>query len=229
MDKTMKPLLGTIALLAAITPGLRAQSAQPVSARLTDAPHFSSRARYQIQPDDKFDVSFRYTPELNQQVTVGPDGYVTLDSTGPIKVGGLDLDQATETITALSSKRLRDPKVTLTLREFHKPYFVVAGEVKRPGRFDMDQPTTALQALLLAGGTEASARSSQVIVFRRINATDDEVHVLDLHNVKRRSDLEHDLMLQPGDMLLIPKNRIANIERIIHAANLGVYFNPFGF
>jgi polysaccharide biosynthesis/export protein len=218
--KLMKRLLCVISLLAA---GVVA-SAQ--DARFSDAPHLSTRARYTIQPGDKLNVSYRYTPELNQEVTVGPDGYVTLDSTGPIKVSELDLDKATDEITALSSKRLKDPKVTLTLKEFHKPYFVVAGEVKRPGRFDMEQPTTALQALLLAGGMDESARSSQVIVFRRINSNDDEVHVLDLHKVKKRSDLEHDLLLQPGDMILIPRNRLSNIERIIHASNVGFYFDP---
>lgn len=216
----MRRFLSVIALLAAMT------SSWAQNARFSDAPHLSTRARYKIQPGDKFDVTYRYTPELNQTVTVGPDGYVTLDSTGAIKVSDLDLDQATDLITQLSNNRLRDPKITLTLREFHKPYYVVAGEVKHPGRFDMDQPTTALQAVLTAGGMDSSARSSQVIVFRRINAEDDEVHILDLHNIKRRSDLEHDLMLQPGDMLLVPRDRIAKMERIIRAANLGLYLNP---
>jgi polysaccharide export outer membrane protein len=213
----------TLSLLLQLTPLHRA-SAQ--SAQRTDEPRLVTRPRYTIQPGDKFDVVYRYTPELNQTVTVGPDGYVDIDSTGPLKVSDLTVEQATERITLLSAKRLREPKITLTLKEFHKPYYVVAGEVKHPGRFDMDQPTTALQALLLAGGMDASARSSQIIVFRRIDTTNDEVHVLDLHNVKKRSDLERDLMLEPGDMLLVPRNRLANIERVIKAANVGLYLNP---
>jgi polysaccharide export outer membrane protein len=196
------------------------------SARQSDEPHLVTRARYKIQAGDKFDVSYRYTPELNQAVTVEPDGFINLDPAGVIKVSGLTLEQATELITGLASKHLHDPKVTLTLKEFHKPYYVVAGEVKHPGRFDMDQPTTALQAVLVAGGMDTTARSSQVILFRRINADDDEVHVLDLHNIKKRSDLEHDIMLEPGDMLLIPRDRIAKMERIIKATNIGLYLNP---
>jgi polysaccharide biosynthesis/export protein len=196
------------------------------STRQSDEPHLVTRARYKIQAGDKFDVSYRYTPELNQAVTVEPDGFVNLDPAGTIKVSGLTLEQATELITGLASKHLHDPKVTLTLKEFHKPYYVVAGEVKHPGRFDMDQPTTALQAVLVAGGMDTTARSSQVILFRRINADDDEVHVLDLHNIKKRSDLEHDIMLEPGDMLLIPRDRIAKMDRIIKATNIGLYLNP---
>ena len=189
-------------------------------------PHLVSRTRYTIQSGDKFDVDYRYTPELNQTVTVEPDGFINLDSTGEIKVSELTLAEATELITRLASKRLHDPKVTLTLKEFHKPYYVVAGEVKHPGRYDMEERTTALQAILNAGGMDTAARASQVIVFRRLNADDDEVHVLNLHKVNKVEDLEHDLMLEPGDMLLVPRDRIAKIDRIIHATNIGFYFNP---
>jgi polysaccharide export outer membrane protein len=195
-------------------------------AQSSHEPHLVTRERYIIKSGDKFAVDFRYTPELNQTVTVEPDGFINLDPTGDVKVSGLTLAQATELITQRASSRLNDPKVTVTLKEFHKPYYVVAGEVKRPGRYDMDEPTTALQAILNAGGMDTAAQSSQVIVFRRLNADDDEVHVLDLHKVKKVQDLEHDLTLEPGDMILVPKDRIAKMDRIIRATNVGLYLNP---
>lgn len=201
--------------------GAWAQSAQPAQ-----SPRLVTRARYKLQAGDRFDVSYRYTPELNQTVTVEPDGFINLEPTGSIKVVDLTLEQATDMITEKASKHLRDPKVNITLKEFHKPYYVVAGEVKHPGKFDMEQPTTALQALLVAGGMDTSAQGSQVILFRRINSEDDEVRVLNLHSVKKTQDLEHDLMLEPGDMLLVPRDRIAKVDRLIKAANIGLYLNP---
>jgi polysaccharide export outer membrane protein len=198
-------------------------------AQSTHEPHLVTRTRYTIQRGDRIEVVYRYTPELNETVTVEPDGFINLDPTGEIKVAGLTLSQATDLITQSASKRLHDPKIILTLKDFHKPYYVVAGEVVHPGRFDMDQPTTALQAILMAGGMEIAARSSQVIVFRRINEEDDEVHVLNLHKVNNVKDLEHDLMLEPGDMLLVPKDRIAKLDRIIKASNVGLYFSPTEF
>lgn len=192
-------------------------------------PHLLTRARYTIKAGDKMDVDFRYTPELNQSVTVQPDGYVTLETVGEIKVSGLTVAEATHLITLKSSVHLKDPRVTLTLKEFHKPYFVVAGEVEHPGRFDMDEPTTALQAVLEAGGMAADGRSSQVIVFRRINQQDDEVRVLNFHKVTSQRDLEHDMMLEPGDIILVPRDRISKIDRVIHAANTGAFFDPSNF
>lgn len=192
-------------------------------------PHLVTRARYTIQVGDKIDVVFRYIPELDQSITVQPDGYITLATIGDLRVIGLTVSGATDLITQKSSAHLKNPQVTLTLKDFHRPYFIVAGEIVHPGRFEMDQPTTALQAVLEAGGITASGRSSQVIVFRRINEQDDEVHVLDLHNVKTTQSLEHDMMLEPNDMILVPRDRIAKIDRVIRAANTGAYFNPTSF
>jgi polysaccharide export outer membrane protein len=195
-------------------------------AQSTYEPHLIARTRYTIHAGDKIEVSYQFTPELDQKVTVQPDGFVTLNTVGDLKISELTLEQATNLIARQASSHLKDPKITLTLTDFHKPYYVVAGEIKRPGRYDMGEPTTALQAVMMAGGMDAAAQSSQVILFRRINERDDEVHVLDLHKVKDRKDLEHDMLLEPGDMILVPKDRIAKIDRIVHAANLGVYFNP---
>ena len=200
-----------------------------IQAQKSAEPHLVARARYTIQAGDKIDIAFRYTPELNQSVTVQPDGYINLSPVGDLQVAGLTVSQATDLITQRSGTHLKDPRVTLLLKDFHKPYFTVAGEIAHPGRFEMEQPTTALQAVLEAGGITASGRSSQVIVFRRINELDDEVHVLDLHNVKTRQSLEHDMMLEPNDMILVPRDRIAKIDRVIRAANTGAYFNPTSF
>jgi polysaccharide export outer membrane protein len=199
------------------------------NAQSSGAPHLVTRNRYTIEAGDKIEIAFRYTPELNQSVTVQPDGYVTLEPAGEIKVSGLTIGEATDLIIQKSSVHLKDPRVTLELKEFHKPFFVVAGEVAHPGRFDMDQPTTALQAVLEAGGIAAAGRSSQVIVFRRISEENDEVHLLDLHKMKTQRDLEHDMMLEPGDMILVPRDRIAKIDRVIRVANASVFFNPTSF
>ena len=192
-------------------------------------PHLVVRDRYRIQAGDQVEVVYRYTPEMNQTVTVQPDGYVILQSVGEVRLSDLTVEQATGLLTQQASVHLKDPRITLTLKELHKPHFVVAGEVRRPGRYDMDEPTTAYQALLTAGGFDVAAKLSQVVVFRRINGDRAEVHMLDLHQMKSHHDLEHDMMLQPGDMILVPKDRIAKMDRIIHATNLGLYFNPTEF
>src|SRR5208282_37084 len=104
-----------------------------------------------------------------QTVTVQPDGFVTLQIVGDLKLQGLTLEQLTAAILEKAAQRLNDPEVTIVLRYFEKPYFVVGGEVGAPGRFEMRGAVTALQAIQMAGGFKtASAKYSQVLLFRRI-------------------------------------------------------------
>jgi len=185
------------------------------------------RPLYALHVGDVIALNYRYTPEFNQTVTVQPDGSVNLNIVGSVRVSGLSVEQARQRIVNLASARLNHPELTLTLQQFEQPYFVVAGEVDHPGKFDLRDDTTALQAIMLAGGFKDSARDTQVLLFRRINADQAEVHKLDLHNVKKSSDLERDTELEPGDMILVTRNKMEHISRFMKATNLGVYFNPF--
>ena len=67
---------------------------------------------------------------------------------------------------------------------------------------------------MLAGGMKESARSSQVVVFRQINSQMAEVKLLNLKNIRRTSDLENDLTLQPGDMVYVPPRETHVLENL---------------
>src|SRR6185436_18108598 len=123
--------------------------------------------RYRLQPGDVLEVSFRYSPEFNQTVTVQPDGYISLEVSGDLKIAGMTIEESRLMILKKASQRLQDPVATVSLKEFQRPYFVVAGEVAQPGKIEMRERVTALQAIMLAGGMKESAKSSQVIVFRQ--------------------------------------------------------------
>jgi polysaccharide export outer membrane protein len=77
--------------------------------------------RYRLQPGDVIEVQFRYTPEFNQTVTVQPDGYVSMEIGGDLKVAGSTIDEARQAILAEANKRLHDPVATILLKEFQKP------------------------------------------------------------------------------------------------------------
>jgi polysaccharide export outer membrane protein len=184
------------------------------------------RTRYTLHAGDVITLDYRYTPEFNQTVTIQPDGYVTLDVVGEMKVSGLTLEQAHDEVIKQASVRLNHPELNLALKDFEHPYIVVAGEVDKPGKFELREDTTALQAVMLAGGFKDSARDTKVILFRRINQQMAEVRQLDLHNVRKTADLERDAELQPGDMLLVTRNKLEHFSRFMKATNLGLYFDP---
>jgi polysaccharide biosynthesis/export protein len=185
------------------------------------------RPMYTLHIGDVIDLNYRLTPEFNQTVTVQPDGCINLEVVGNVKVAGLTVDQAHDAIVKAASTQLNNPELAITLKQFQQPYVVVAGEVQRPGKIEINQNTTALQAIMLAGGFLPSAQESQVIVFRRINEDTAEVHRLNLHNIKKDAQLERDSELEPGDMILVTRNKLEHLSRFMKATNLGVYFNPF--
>src|SRR2546426_11612725 len=93
--------------------------------------------RYVLHPGDVLEIQYRYTPEFNQTVTVQPDGYVSLEIGGDVKVGGRTLQEVRNLILAKAQLRLQSPEVTVILKEFQKPYVVVAGEVNQPGKLEL--------------------------------------------------------------------------------------------
>jgi polysaccharide biosynthesis/export protein len=182
--------------------------------------------RYKLVAGDVIEISYRYTPEFNQTVTIHPDGFVVLQIVGEIKLSGLNLEQARQEIINKASQRLRDPEVTLVLKEFQKPYFVVSGEVTQPGKFEIREEITALQALMTAGGFKDTAKSSQILVFRKINAEFAEVKTLNLKNIRKTSDLENDLTLESGDIIFVPRNNFSKIERFVRLTSLTSFLSP---
>ncbi len=182
--------------------------------------------RYRIQPSDVIETHYRYTPEFNQTITVQPDGFVTLQIVGDMKLQGLTVAEAQAAILSKASQRLKDPEITLVLKEFEKPYFVVGGEVATPGRFEMRGTVTALQAIAMAGGFKTSSKHSQVILFRKISPELARTQILNLKAAMTASTSEPNIDLQPGDMLIVPQNRISKIERVVKLVNIGGYI-PF--
>src|SRR5256884_6919943 len=212
-------LLATIFILGV---AFVAHAQDPRPPRLTTV----TEDRYRLEPGDVLEVQFRYSPEFNQTVTVQPDGYITLEIGGDLKVAGFTIQQTREDILRQACTRLQDPVATIVLKEFQRPYFVVAGEVSQPGKIEMRERVTAIQAIMLAGGMKETAKSSQVVVFRTINSDMAEVKLLNLKNIRRTSDLENDLTLQAGDMVFVPRDKISKIERFMKLASVAAFIAP---
>jgi protein involved in polysaccharide export with SLBB domain len=202
-----------------------AGAAQPstTSAQSTNAPWFSQRhPRYEIRPGDIFDVAFEYTPEFNQTVTVQPDGYVSMRDAGDIYVVGKTVPQVTDGIREAYAKVLNHPVVSVVLKDFEKPYFIADGQVGHPGKYELRDDTTLVQAIAMAGGFLPSAKHSQVVLYRRVSDEWSQAKLVDVKKMESDRNLAEDLHLQPGDMLFIPKNRLSKIMPFIPTANLSM-------
>lgn len=191
-------------------------------------PAFHKRAwRYTIHGGDTLELTFMSTPELNQTVTVQPDGYITLRDVGDLIAGGQTLPELTESIKKAYAKVLRDPVVSVEAKDFEKPYYVVGGQVGRPGKFDWRGEVTLTQAIEIAGGFTDAAKHSQVLMFRRVSDQWAEAKLINVKQMLRTGNLSEDPIVQPGDMLIVPKNAMSKIKPYLPIPTLGLYSSQF--
>ena len=182
-------------------------------------------ADYRLHAGDTLVISFRLSPELNQTVIIDPDGSISLEVIGRVQIAGLTLEKARELILSKESEHLIKPELNLQLTNYQHFYVVVAGEVYLPQRIEMREDMTALQAILLSGGIKISGRETQVLLYRKVNQDFAEVHKLNLR-IKKTVELKNDMKLVPGDLLLVPRNKVESVSRYVRIIGLSYNFQP---
>ena len=185
--------------------------------------------RYELCKGDIFELTFPFTPEFNQTVTVHPDGFITLTGLGDLRVAGKTVPEVGELLKTAYAKILHDPVVNIVLKDFEKPYFIAGGEIGHPGKYELRDDITLTQAIAIAGGFNESSKHSQVLLFRRVSHDWVEVKVLNVKKMFQAANLTEDLHLQPGDMFFVPQNRISKIRKWIPYTSVSAGVNPNAF
>ena len=179
--------------------------------------------RYQIQREDVLSIAFPLSPELNQTVTVQPDGFVTLQSAGSLHIQGMTVPQGADAIKTAYSGILHDPIVNIDLQDFQKPFFTVTGQVGKPGQYELRSDLTVAEAIAVAGGLAPTARM-QAFLFHRANAEWYHVEKLNLKGVFNGKKANEDATLHPGDMIFVPENTITKFRKYVpYGINAGSY------
>jgi polysaccharide export outer membrane protein len=187
------------------------------------------RPLYRLRPSDVVEISFTVAPEFNQTLTVQPDGYVALKDAGLVDVLGLNLDEFARAVEKAYAGNLHDPEVAVALKEFERPYFIVGGDVGRPGKYELREDLTVIEAVQIAGGFTPQSKHSQVVLFRRVNDNLVETRLLDLKKMLNQRDLRENAHLRPGDLVFVPQNTISKIARYLAKPSLSMYMSPTQF
>jgi len=187
------------------------------------------RPLYRLQPSDVVEVTFTIAPEFNQTLTVQPDGYVMLKDAGLVEAQGLSIPEFVEAVQRAYKGYLHDPEAAVALKDFEHPYFIVGGEVGKPGKYELRSDTTVTEAVEIAGGLTQQAKHSQVVLFRRVNDDLVEARLLDLKQMLKKSCLKEDAHLQPGDLVFVPQNTISKIARFLSKPTVSMYLNSTQF
>ena len=154
-----------------------------------------------------------------RQATVSPDGTVQLPLVGSVPAIGLTLAEIGREVNARYRLSIRGVEVTPVLIERAPRFIYVVGEVDQAGRFDLVGPTTAIQAVALAGGFEDAGNLRQVIVFRRDQNWRLTATKLDLAGalLGKKPHPSDEIWLRDSDIVLVPQKPI---QRFSEAVNL---------
>ena len=152
------------------------------------------------------------------EVRVTPDGTISLPAIGPVPVQGLTLDELKQEIDARYAEHIEGIEVTPILVTRAPRFVYVLGEVKLPGRFTLEGPTTVMQALSLAGSWNVGANMEQVVIFRRGDNWRLMATMVDLSAALHGNNCCPcgEIWLGDSDVVLVPKSAILRADDFIN-------------
>jgi protein involved in polysaccharide export with SLBB domain len=177
--------------------------------RLPDDPVLLEPTReYLIGGGDTLSVKLFYTAELNEEVTVRPDGRISLQLVGDVPVAGRTPEEVSQELRERYAGYLTQPDVTVIVRGFGSQKAFVGGEVKSPSMINIDGRMTLADAVFQAGGALDTAALSSVILIRAKTGGRD-VYRVDLDGGLEGEDPVP--VLRPYDVVYVPKSFIAQV------------------
>jgi polysaccharide export outer membrane protein len=153
---------------------------------------------------DTVEITVLEQPQLSKRVTIPPDGVISLPLVGRVRAWGLTPLQLEEKIKAvLSAHYLVDPDVTVSVVSYGSRRFFVFGKVRRVGSYPMEQQTTILKAITIAGGFTEDADPRRVKVLRRQRNGYKIIMVNVKEIVEGRME---DILLCSEDIVIVPES-----------------------
>lgn len=195
---SMRRVLGIIALFYLAGCSVFEPSGQP--AILSEA---NTGANYLLGAEDVLIISVWKDEHLTREVVVRPDGFVSFPLVGDVQAAGRTVEEVRTDIVKRLTKFIPNPQVSVTLTKVLSYRIYVLGRVNKPGEFMVGHTADVLQALSLAGGLTPFAAENDIRIMRRVNG-EQQIFPFRYGEAKKGKDLEHNIVLQRGDVVMVP-------------------------
>ena len=158
---------------------------------------------YLLGPEDMVKISVWKDEHLTQEVVVRPDGMISFPLVGDIPAAGRTIEDVRLELVKRLNKFVPNPHVSVLATKILSYKIYVIGRVNKPGEFLVGHYTDVLQALSLAGGLTPFASENDIRIMRRVNG-EQQVFPFRYGEAKKGKGLEHNIMLQRGDVVMVP-------------------------
>ena len=168
---------------------------------LTFAPNMNiaTPQNYVLGPGDQLVIDIYGASQRTHQLTVSPDGYVTVPNYGPIQVSGLTVAGAKSKIRSSLGSRYASSDIQLTVGQTRTIMVNVMGMVNVPGTYTVSAFATVFHALYCAGGINDIGTLRNVKVFRQGKL----VTVVDIYEYILNGRLAGNIHLQDNDVIQV--------------------------
>lgn len=170
---------------------------------------------YIIGPGDVLDISVWRHPDLSKEVVVRPDGKIAFPIVKDIQAADLTPTELDVRLAEGLSIFIRNPEVTVTVRDFASSKIFVLGEVRRAGVYPFRGKMTVLEAISTAGSYTEDAVLQSIMLVRRRDTDKPEVMRINLEELIKKGNLIQNVILQPSDIVFVPRSFIAKVDTFI--------------
>jgi polysaccharide export outer membrane protein len=167
------------------------------------SPTPAAKRAYLLQPGDILEILVWKEEDLTKEVLIRPDGGISFPLAGDLQASGRTVEELRTELTTRLGRFIPDLDVTVLLKEVKGNKIYVIGQVTKPGEFVVNPQVDVMQALTMAGGTTAFAALSDIFVLRR-NGDEQTRLRFDFTAVSKGRDLQQNVMLQSGDVVVVP-------------------------
>ncbi len=169
-----------------------------------------SQMDYILGPGDSIHIEVLNVTELNKDIEISQDGTLSLPFLGSVRVEGLTAYELQKKLESLLGENLlKDPNVSVTIKEYRSSPVYVLGEVNRPGTYQLTHFMRLVDMLTLAGGFTTGAGESCAI--SRTGADGQTTRLeIDLRQLLEQGDMVMNVPIEAGDMIVVAKK----VERL---------------
>jgi len=158
---------------------------------------------YEIGPEDLLEIFVWKEKDLQREVLVRPDGWLTFPLVGNVSAKGKTAQQLQDEIATRLRKYIPDPNVSISVKKVAGYKIFIIGKVNKPGEFVVGRYIDVIQALTLAGGLTPFASESNIKILRKENDKE-TVLLFDYSDVRKGKELQQNIMLKSGDVIIVP-------------------------
>ena len=166
----------------------------------------SSQA-YILQPGDLVDIKVYMEDNMDRVLRLSGNGTVTFPLVGNIKLSGLTLEQAEQKLANRLTEYIRQPQVSMLVKEYGNKTVYVLGQVSRPAAIQIppEKQLTVLEAITSVGGFTDIANTSKVRVLRVEDGKQKTIDV-DVSQITKQGNKSMNIALRPGDVIFVPQS-----------------------